>query len=96
MAISSTSWKPGTAPTVSHFKPGHKTWNDGGELTKEHREKVRIAAIAREATIRRPVVVNGVKYPNYSQAAKAAGVSPRSIKRYVLSDKPEHTAYRLG
>lgn len=80
----------------TRFKPGHKTWNEGGELSKEHREKVRKAALVREASIRQPVVVNGVKYPNYSRAAKATGLSPRSIKRYVLSDKPEHETYRLG
>ena len=96
MAISSTSWKPGTAPTVTHFKPGHKTWNEGAELSREHREKVRKAALKREASIRQSVVVNGVKYPNYSQAAKATGLSPRSIKRYALSDKSEHASYRLG
>lgn len=80
----------------TRFKPGQRPWNEGRELSKEHREKVRKAALEREASCRQPVIINGVKYPNYSRAAKATGISHRSIRRYVKSDKPEHETYRLG
>lgn len=78
------------------FKPGHRPWNEGLELSKEHREKVRKAALIREAACRQLVIINGVKYPNYSRAVKATGLSHRTIKRYVLSDKSEHAMYSLG
>jgi hypothetical protein len=58
-----------------------------GELTPEHKEKVRLKAILRANTCYRGISINGRVYPNVLQAAKAEGVSARALRTYALSDK---------
>lgn len=60
----------------------------GYELSPDHKRKVRDAALVREATIRQKVSIGGVVYPNFTQAAKATGISARSIKRYAHNGVP--------
>lgn len=57
------------------------------QLTPEHREKVRLAAVLRANTQYRAISINGRTYPNVLQAAKAEGVSARALRTYALSDK---------
>lgn len=77
------------------FKLGHRPWNEGLSLSPSHKAKVRQKALEREATRNRKVVVGGVVYPNVTQASKAVGLSPRTVKRYAESNKPEHHRFKL-
>ena len=61
---------------------------DGTVMSAAHKQKVKEAALRREATIRQKVSVGGVVYVNYTQAARATGISPRSIKRYAQNGVP--------
>jgi hypothetical protein len=61
---------------------------EGQVMPPEQRERVREAAFRREATIRQKVSVNGVVYDNFSQAAAATGISPRSVRRYAREGVP--------
>lgn len=71
------------------FQKGHNL-NEGRIRTPEVVARVRAAAFAREARIRKKVSVNGVIYPNITQAAKAVGVSPKSIANYIASTHDKH------
>jgi hypothetical protein len=63
---------------------------EGYVWTVEQRERLREASLKREGTIRQKVSVGGVVYNNYSQAAAATGISPRSIRRYAIEGvKPQ-------
>lgn len=73
------------SPT-GQFLPGVSQRIDA-ELTPEHREKVRLAAVLRANTCYRSISINGRVYPNVLQAAKAEGVSARALRFYALSDK---------
>lgn len=66
---------------------------EGYVFTSEQRENLRQASLKREATIRKKVSVNGVVYPNLTQAAKHNNLSARSVARYAVSDKHSKVFY---
>lgn len=59
----------------------------------DHLANLRIAATRRASTTYRHISVKGVVYPNLTRAAKAVKLSPRALRRYALSDRPEHQHY---
>lgn len=66
---------------------------EGYVFTSEQRENLRKASLLREATIRKKVSVNGIVYPNLTQAAKANNLSARSVARYATSNKHSKVFY---
>ena len=66
---------------------------EGYVFTPEQRENLRQASLKREATIRKKVSVDGVVYPNVSQAARGSGLSPRSVARYASSSNHSKVFY---
>jgi hypothetical protein len=67
--------------------------SEGYVFTPEQRENLRQASLKREATIRKKVSVNGRVYPNLTQAAKATGLSARSVARYAVSSNHKKVFY---
>jgi hypothetical protein len=61
--------------------------------TKEHVEKTRKAALYRESNNGHNVFINGTHYGNASIAAKALGLSPRTIIRRCNSIDINHHKY---
>lgn len=66
---------------------------EGYVFTSEQRENLRQASLKREATMRKKVSVNGQVYNNLTQAAKATGLSARSVARYAVSNNHSKVFY---
>ena len=65
---------------------------EGYVWTAAQRQNLSKASLKREATIRQKISVNGFVYPNLTYAAKALGVSARTIKRWATNGIPEQSA----
>lgn len=69
-------------------------YEDGFHVkSRNHRASLRIAANKRASTTYRHISVKGVVYPNLTRASAAVKLSPRALRRYALSDLPEHRLY---
>lgn len=80
---------PSCRASNGRFQAGQ--WTEGYELTSEHRAKCSLNATRRALTSYRKISIDGTIYPNLLRASDALGLSPRTIKRYALSDKHTHS-----
>lgn len=61
--------------------------------SRDHKASLRLAARKRASTSYRHISVDGVVYANLVRASEAVKLSPRTLHRYALSDRPEHQHY---
>lgn len=82
---------------VAELSPGQTLtieYVDGVYIkSRIHRANLRIASTKRASTAYRHISVGGVVYANLVRASEAVKLSPRTLRRYALSDQPEHQHY---